>query len=94
MKVDGRTIASSSSSSTTPINNQKCEKYLKPIQKKKNISLNDIGSPSNNMLLDYLYCQCKVIAKTSYNSTTNTKTNTNNSNTKQQQQQQQLQSSQ
>ena len=39
----------------------KCQSYLKPLlKKKKDIQLKNIGSPSNNQLLDFVYCQFKV----------------------------------
>ena len=56
MIIDGRNIPSLSTAS-------KCEKYLKPIQKKKKIDLEAIGSPNNNMLLDFLKCQVKANKK-------------------------------
>ena len=38
----------------------KCEKYLKPLTRKKKIDLHDIGNQQNNNLLDLLKCQCKA----------------------------------
>ena len=53
MKVDGTTLHEAS---IPP----KCEKYLKPLQRKKMIDLDSIGSQKNNNLLDFLRCQSKA----------------------------------
>ena len=54
MKVDGSSIHKSSNIAG------KCEKYLKPIKRKKKIDLQSIGNQQNNNLLDLLRCQCKA----------------------------------
>mmetsp|Transcript_18237 Transcript_18237/g.27906 ORF Transcript_18237/g.27906 Transcript_18237/m.27906 type:complete len:95 (-) Transcript_18237:40-324(-) len=39
---------------------KKCEKYQKPLQRKKKIDLDAVGSQENNNLIDFLRCQCKA----------------------------------
>lgn len=49
MKVDGKSFEEKS---------PKCEKYLKPLQKK--VDLEDIGGERNNNLIYFLKCEQKV----------------------------------
>ena len=54
MKIDSRSMEKIEATA-------KCQKYLTPIlRKKKAIPLDSIGSPRNNQLLDFLYCQTKA----------------------------------
>mmetsp|Transcript_7201 Transcript_7201/g.10672 ORF Transcript_7201/g.10672 Transcript_7201/m.10672 type:complete len:102 (-) Transcript_7201:2495-2800(-) len=55
VKVDSTKISSSSIA-------VKCEKYAKPLLKRKKIiDLDSIGNQQNNNLVDFLNCQCKAL---------------------------------
>ena len=61
-KLDGAELVTK-----TPIL-PKCEKYAKALQKRtgkpsRKIDLESIGSPHNNLLVDFLKCQCKSKSK-------------------------------
>uniref|UniRef100_A0A7S0C4A7 Uncharacterized protein n=1 Tax=Proboscia inermis TaxID=420281 RepID=A0A7S0C4A7_9STRA len=45
--------------SSNPALEPKCTPLVKPI-KRKRISLSNIGTPPNNILVDLLRCQCRV----------------------------------
>ena len=42
------------------VSQTRCEKLLATLSKKKKINLQDIGSRSNNLLLDFLKCHTKL----------------------------------
>ncbi len=62
MIVNGREIHQEfSSHETTHKTSKRCQKVLAALSKQETISLDAIGSRSNNLLLEVLKCQSKVL---------------------------------
>jgi hypothetical protein len=58
MKIEGSTIRKNPNATI----DEKCDRYLKLIKRKKKIDLEAIGSKQNNILLDLLRCQSKQMS--------------------------------
>ena len=64
MIVNGKEIHEAfSSHETTDKSSKRCQKVLASLSKQKSIPLDAIGSRSNNLLLEVLKCQTKVLAR-------------------------------
>ena len=75
MKIEGSTIHKNPNATI----DEKCDKYLKLIKRKKKIDLEAIGSEQNNILLDLLRCQSKQMMSTRRMTTdSNNSPNSNN----------------
>ncbi|MGK3743089.1 MAG: hypothetical protein ACI90V_009945 [Bacillariaceae sp.] len=76
MKIEGSTIHKNSNATI----DEKCDKYLKLIKRKKKIDLEAIGSKQNNILLDLLRCQSKQQMSTTRMKNNSSNDNNNNCN--------------